>query len=65
MYDRFKVQFLGCNQWKAFLQVKTHLVAKYAKGTGSGTIMLLGTGLQNMLHQIEVLFHVGCKGCKG
>ena len=58
MYDRFKVQFLGRNQREAFLQVKTHLVAKYAKSTGAGTIMLLSTGLQNMLHQIEVLFHI-------
>ena len=57
MYDRFKVKFLGRHQRETFLQVKTHLVAKYAKGTGSGTVMLLGTSLQNMLHQIEVLFH--------
>ena len=58
MNDRFKVQLFGGNQRKTILQVKTHLVTKYADGARAGTVMLLSAGFHYMAHKVKILLHI-------
>ncbi|EGA06953.1 hypothetical protein SEEM0047_09095 [Salmonella enterica subsp. enterica serovar Montevideo str. MB102109-0047] len=39
------------HQRKAFLQVKTHLMAKNGKRAGAGTVVFLCAFIQHFLHQ--------------
>ena len=38
MNNTFQVHFFCRNQWKSFLQIKTHLVTKTALGARSGSV---------------------------
>ena len=42
--DGLEVHFFGGDQWKAFVQIKAHLVAKHAACARAGTITLGDTG---------------------
>jgi hypothetical protein len=57
MYDRFGMHFFCGQQWKTFLQIKTHLVTKYTYSAGSGPVFFFYAMFQDVLHQIVVLFH--------
>ena len=52
MDDGFKVEFLGGDDWKALLQVESHLVPEHAYCTSARTVVLLCAMVQHMLHQI-------------
>ena len=54
------MKFLGSDQWKSFLKIKSHLVSKTTLCACAGTICFMNAFIQNMLKQIEVLLH-GCK----
>jgi uncharacterized circularly permuted ATP-grasp superfamily protein len=51
------VHLFRSQQRETLLQVKTHLVAKYTKGAGTGTVSFTGTIGQNMVEQVVVLLH--------
>ena len=57
MYDRFKVQFFGSNYGETFLKVKPHLVAKHTSCARSRSVALVGTCINYMLKQVEILLH--------
>ncbi len=48
MNNAFEVKFFRCDEWKAFIQVKTHLVAKAADGACTCTVAFLNTIFQDM-----------------
>jgi len=51
------VQFFGGEARKTLLQVEPHLVTKTTDGTGTGTVVFLGTIVHYMLQEIKVLLH--------
>ncbi len=59
MNDGAQVAFLGGHQRKAVGEVKAHLVAKDTDRARAGAVLLAGTVVTHMAHQVEILFH-GC-----
>ena len=57
MYNAFCVHLFCRYKGKTFLEIKSHLVAKAADSSGSGTIMFLSAGIQYMLKESKVLLH--------
>ena len=57
MNNAFCVHFFSRHQWKSFLKIEPHLIAKATEGTSSGTIMFLHAVIQYMLKQVKVLLH--------
>ena len=55
--DRAQVQLLGGDQREAFVQVEAHLPAEHAARARAGAVGLLGTVLQHVAQQVEVLLH--------
>ena len=53
--DGAQVHLLGRHQWKAFVQIEAHLVAKHALGAGAGAVGLVHTGGVHMAHEVFVL----------
>ena len=51
------MEFFGGYQREAFREVETHLVAEYRTGAGAGAVGLVRAVIQDMLQQVEVLFH--------
>ncbi len=47
--------FLGGDQWKAFIQMKAHLVSKHAGGARASSIGLEHTMVVHVAHEIFVL----------
>jgi hypothetical protein len=56
--------FLGGDQWKAFIQIKAHLVPKHAGGASACAIGLEDTMVVHVAHEIFVLRAYGacCHG---
>lgn len=52
MDNTFNMDLLGGNQWKSFLEVKAHLVAKNADGTRARAVCFLCAVVKNMLQEI-------------
>lgn len=59
MDDRLRVQLLRREEWKAFLQVKSHLVAKDTQSTCASAIGFLSSVIEDMPEKIEVCLHEG------
>jgi hypothetical protein len=55
MHDGFEVHLLGRDQRKALFQIKPHLIAKHAFGTGASAVCLEDTMGVNVAHEIFVL----------
>ena len=55
--DGFEVEFFGGYQREAFREVETHLVAEYRTGAGAGAVGFVRAVIQDVLQQVEVLFH--------
>ncbi len=49
------MNLFGGHQWKAFVEVKTHLVAKHALGARTGAVSLRNAMAGHVLHEIFVL----------
>lgn len=48
---------LGGNQWKAFAEVETQLMAKYASGPGSRPVAFINAGFNDMFKKLKILLH--------
>ena len=59
VYNRLQVQLFGCEQGETLLQVKTHLITKGTDSTRSGTVVFACTIVENVLQEVEILFHSG------
>jgi hypothetical protein len=46
----FEVQLLGSNHWESFGQIKTHLVAKNATGSGAGSVGFIDALAEHAVH---------------
>ncbi len=57
MDNATQVQFLGSDQGESFAQIETHLVAKYANGARSGSVVFFCTVFQNMIQQLKIGAH--------
>ena len=57
MDDGFQVDLLGGHQGKTLGEVETHLVAEHADGAGTRAVALLDAVVEDVLEQVEVLFH--------
>src|SRR5690606_27820361 len=64
VHDRAQVQLLGGDQREALAQVEAHLPAEHAAGPGAGAVVLVGTVLEHVAQQVEVLAHLSppCPG---
>ena len=60
MYNAFQVYFFGSHQWKAFLQIKPHLVTETTLCTCAGAVSFFSAIIQYMLKERKILLH-GCK----
>jgi hypothetical protein len=60
MNNAFQMNFFGSYQWKAFLQIKPHLVTKTTLCASAGAVSFYRAIIQYMLKQGKVLLH-GCK----
>jgi hypothetical protein len=56
------MNFFGGDQRKAFVQIKTHLVAKHAGGAGAGAVGFEHAMVVHMAHEIFVLRANGACG---
>src|SRR5262249_34867024 len=70
--DRFHVQLLGGDERKTLRQVKAHLAAEQAQGTGSGAVPFPHAEVANLRKKVEILAQKpvlfrppGCPGLGG
>lgn len=52
-----QVEFLGREEREAFGQIKPRLGAKYTQRPGTGTVALLDPVVEDVLEEVQVLFH--------
>ena len=57
MNDRSQMQFFRRQRRKALLEIKSHLMTKYANCAGSRTVRFFCTVIENVLEKIEILPH--------
>ena len=62
MNDGAQMNFFGSDQWKTFVQIKTHLMAKHAGGTSAGAVGFEDAMLIHVAHEIFVLRANGACG---
>lgn len=58
MDDGLEMQFLGCYERKAVGEAEAHLIAEYRECSGTRSVGLYRSVLEDMLEQINVLFHL-------
>src|SRR5262245_41595815 len=51
------MKLLGCEERKAFIEGKTHLMPENRQGTCASTVMLFRTAAKNEFYQVEILTH--------
>jgi hypothetical protein len=56
------MNFFGGDQWKAFVQIKTHLMAKYTGGACAGAVGFENAMVVHVAHEIFVLRANGACG---
>jgi len=49
------MNFFGGDQWKAFVQIKTHLMAKHAGGASASAVSFEDAMVVHVAHEIFVL----------
>jgi hypothetical protein len=57
MHDAAQMDFLGCDQRKSFLQVKSHLPTENGDSSSTGPIILPSALVAHVPQQLEVLTH--------
>lgn len=53
------MQLLGRHHWKTIGQIKPHLAAKYGARARSRAVRAFNPIIENVLKEIEILFHQG------
>ena len=51
------MQLFSSNQWKAFPEIKTGLVTKYASGTRARTVIFISALINYFLQKMKILLH--------
>src|SRR5215831_276151 len=59
--DRFDVQLLGGQQWKATLKVEPHLMPEDRARADAGAIAFFDALAEHTLHQVEILAHLALR----
>jgi hypothetical protein len=54
---RTQMEPFRSQQWKAVKQIETHLITKYATGSGTGSILFGDPAITHMTHKIKILLH--------
>ena len=60
--NRFEVQFFGGDQGEALAEVEAHLIAEDAASAGAGAVAFIHTMVEDMLKEVEILFHIIAEG---
>src|SRR4029077_20105623 len=56
--DRFQVDALGRDEWKAEPEIETQLRPEYAQRPRSGAVAFADPVIQDVLHEVQVLAHL-------